>query len=72
MEYILTLTFICESGAKKSLTLEGVKSNVNSLEADELMDTIISKDVFITKNGPLTGKHSAKLTQRNITDLEVE
>ena len=72
MEYILTLTFLCDSGNKKSLTIEGVKSSTSSSEAGALMDTIISRDIFVTKHGSLTEKYSAKLTQRNITNLELE
>ena len=72
MEYILTLTFICDSGNKKSLTIEGVQSSVSSSEAGALMDTIISKDIFVTKYGSLKEKYGAKLTSRNISDLEIQ
>ena len=35
------------------------------------MDAIIEKDIFLTKNGTLTGKYSAQLVQRQVTKFEV-
>ena len=38
MEYILTLTFMTETGKKNSLTISGVKEDVTSEQANALMD----------------------------------
>ncbi|MBD7912051.1 DUF2922 family protein [Clostridium sp. Sa3CVN1] len=35
------------------------------------MDTIIAKNIFLTKNGAFTGKSGATLTQRQVTKLDV-
>ncbi|MDU3411491.1 DUF2922 domain-containing protein [Clostridium sp.] len=47
------------------------KENLTQAEASTLMDSIIEKDIFLTKNGTLTGKYSAQLVQRQVTKLEV-
>lgn len=72
MEYILTMTFICASGDKKSLSVDGVKPSLTSTEVRLLMDTIIEKAIFQPKNGALTEKYSAQITQRQVTKLEIK
>ncbi|MDU7178524.1 MAG: DUF2922 domain-containing protein [Clostridium sp.] len=61
MEYILTLTFMTETGKKNSLTISGVKE-----------DVIISNDIFETKNGAYISKVEAKLTERKITTFDAQ
>jgi len=71
MEYSLTMTFVTSSGDKASLTITGVKSAITQLEVSTLMDTIIAKDVFLTKTGSLTAKYGAQLTERQVTQFTV-
>ena len=71
MEYSLTLTFICENGEKSSISIDGVKSDITKDQVSSLMDTIISKNIFLTKNGILTGKSGAQLTQKAVTKFEI-
>ena len=70
MEYILTLTFNTEAGKKASLTITDVKDTITSDEANALMDSIISNDIFNTKSGGYVSKVDAKLTERKITTFE--
>ena len=72
MEYILTLTFLTETGTKSSLTITGVKETVTSEEANTLMDNIIANDIFETNSGTFVSKVEAKLTERKITTFEAE
>lgn len=72
MEYILTLTFLTETGSKSSLTITGVKDSVTSEQANTLMDNILSNDIFETKNGAFVSKVEAKLTERKITTFDAE
>ena len=37
-----------------------------------LMHTIISKNIFLAKNGILTGKSGAQLTQKAVTKFELD
>ncbi|WP_294373022.1 DUF2922 domain-containing protein [uncultured Clostridium sp.] len=71
MEYILTLTFLTETGTKSSLTINGVKDSITQDEANSLMDTIITNDIFTSKGGSFVGKSEAKLTERKITKYEI-
>ena len=71
MEYILSLTFLNETGLKSTLSISGVKSTITQENAISLMDTIIAKDVFDTDSGSLVSKYDAKLTERRITKYEV-
>ena len=72
MEYSLSMTFVTETGDKVSMTVSGVKSNISQAEVSTLMDTIIAKDVFLTKNGSLSAKYSAQLTQREVTKFDLQ
>ena len=71
MEYTLSMTFTTSNGDKSTISIEGVKENLTQTEASALMDAIIEKDIFLTKNGTLTGKYSAQLVQRQVTKIEV-
>ncbi|WP_347562809.1 DUF2922 domain-containing protein [Clostridium sp. HBUAS56017] len=53
------------------LQKEGVKATITQAETSTLMDTIIAKNIFLTKNGAFTGKSGATLTQRQVIKLDV-
>ncbi|HEX9027255.1 MAG TPA: DUF2922 domain-containing protein [Clostridium sp.] len=71
MEYVLSMTFLTELGIKSTLSINGVKPTITQVQANALMDTIISKNVFLTASGALSKKESAQLTERKITKYEV-
>lgn len=71
MEFTLSMTFTTSNGDKSTISIEGVKENLTQAESSTLMDTIIEKDIFLTKNGTLTGKYSAQLVQRQVTKFNV-
>ena len=71
MEYTLTLNFICENGEKSSISIDGVKSGITKDEVSSLMNTIIDKNIFLTKNGALTKKSGASLTAKTVSKFEV-
>ncbi|WP_017415844.1 DUF2922 domain-containing protein [Clostridium tunisiense] len=72
MEYSLAMTFVTTTGDKVSMTITGVKSNTTEVEASALMDTILAKDIFLTKCGGLASKYGAQLTQRQTTKFAVQ
>jgi len=72
MDYILNLTFLCANGDKSSMSIEPVSPTIAPEEAIALMDVMIAKDVFITKNGSLTARYGANLTQRQVTKFDVQ
>jgi hypothetical protein len=72
MDYILNLTFLCANGEKSSISIDPVSPTIASEQAIALMDVIITKNVFVTKNGSLTGRYVATLTQRQVTKFAVQ
>jgi hypothetical protein len=72
MEYILTLNFICDNDSKASIVIEGVKQLISDVEVASLMNTILTKDIFLTKNGGFKAIDSAHLTQRAVRDFDLK
>ena len=58
-------TFICENAEKSSITIDGVKEALNKEQVTALMDTIISKNIFLTK------KSGGRLTRKAGTKFEI-
>ena len=56
---------------KSSISIDGVKNGITKDQASSLMDTIINKNIFLTKNGALTKKSGAQLTAKTVTKFEV-
>ena len=64
MIYSLVMIFKTTSSEKVTLSIDGVKSDINDIEVNNLMDEIISRKVFKTKKGFLKTKVSASLVKR--------
>lgn len=71
MEYTLSMIFLTETDEKYSLSISGVKENIAEENVSALMDIILANDIFVSKKGAIVKKHSAKLTQRQITPYEI-
>ena len=71
MEYVLSMTFLTETGVKSTLSVSGVKSTITEAQANTLMETIIAKNIFLPAAGALVKKSGAQLTERKITKYEV-
>lgn len=71
MEYVLAMTFLTERGQKSAFSISGVKPDITKAQINNLMDTIIKKNIFLTKSGDLVSKESAKVTERKITKFDV-
>lgn len=50
---------------------DGVKEDLNKDQVTALMDTIISNNIFLTKNGTLIKKSGAQLTRKAFTKFEL-
>jgi Protein of unknown function (DUF2922). len=68
----LVMTFLNQDGSRASITIPGVKDAVTEVEVSAAMDTVIAKNVFYSSGGDLVSKHSAQITERNVTDLDVK
>lgn len=67
----LVMTFLNEDGARTSITLPAVRDDITENEVSSVMDAVTLRNIFFSKGGDLVTKHSAQITERNVTDLEV-
>jgi len=67
----LVMTFLNGEGARSSLTLPAVKDTITEVQVSAVMDAIIAKNIFYSNGGNLASKHSAQITERNVTTLDV-
>ena len=72
LEKTLLMTFLNEEGAKASVTLSGIRDDITQAEVSTAMDVIIAKNIFQSSGGNLVAKHSAQITERNVTTLVVK
>ena len=71
MEYTLSMVFGTELGLKTTLSINDVKSDLTQAEANTLMDTIITNNVFAVASGALVSKVSSQLVSRQVTKFEI-
>lgn len=71
IENSLALTFVCENTKKNTISITGVKTDLTDEQVQALMDTIIEKNVFVTRNGGFVSKDSAKLIQKDTTEYSL-
>ena len=71
MEYTLSMTFLTATDEKYSLSISGVRTNLNSEEVSALMDIILENDIFISKKGSIVSKYAAKITERQVTSFDI-
>jgi hypothetical protein len=68
----LIMTFLNAEGSRSSITIPSVKETITETEAAAAMDVIIAANIFTSAGGDLVAKHSAQITERNVTPLEVK
>jgi hypothetical protein len=67
----LVMTFLNEEGSRASVSLPAVRDDITAEEVAATMDLIIARNVFESIGGDLVTKHSAQVTERTVTALEV-
>lgn len=72
VEKTLLMTFLNEAGSKASISLSGIKDDIQQTDVSAAMDVIIAKNIFETKGGDLKTKYAAQITERNVTELTVK
>jgi hypothetical protein len=70
-EISLVMTFLNQEGTRANITLPEVRVDLTELEVSAAMDSIVSANIFSSSGGDLVAKHSAQITERNITSLTV-
>ncbi|NLI93396.1 MAG: DUF2922 domain-containing protein [Peptococcaceae bacterium] len=66
---ILRLTFETASGGTTSITLPEPKENLPAADIQAAMDLVISKNIFTSAGGDLTGKRDIKIIDTTTDDL---
>ena len=67
----MVMSFLNGEGTRASVTLPAVKETITEVQVGAVMDAIIAKNIFISSGGDLVSKHSATITERNVTTLDV-
>ena len=67
----LVMTFLNAEGSRASITLAGVKDTLTDIEISAAMDVVIAANIFSSTGGDLVAKHSAQITEKNVTPVEV-
>jgi len=65
----IRLTFTTSGGKTFSLTVPNPRPDIQLTEALDVMNTLIAGEIFLTKNGTLTGIRDIKVTDTTINDL---
>lgn len=66
---VLKLTFNTSNGGTTSITLADPRQDITSSEVLEVMNTVISKNIFLSAAGTLTGVRDIKVIDTTTTDL---
>ncbi|MBM7702968.1 DUF2922 domain-containing protein [Metabacillus iocasae] len=71
MTKTLTLQFVNEAKKAASVSINNVKEPLDQADVHAAMDAIIANNVFITDGGFLIEKKGARITERQVTDIEL-
>lgn len=66
---ILRLTFRNASGSTSSITLPEPREDLAAADIQAAMDLVISKNIFTTAGGDLTGIRDMKIIDTTVEDL---
>lgn len=67
MDYSLIMIFKTSTGVKFSISIDGVREDINDLEVNNIMDELIKRNVIKTPKGFLTTKYSSYILQKTET-----
>ncbi|WP_155593792.1 DUF2922 domain-containing protein [Lysinibacillus cavernae] len=71
MTQVLELQFATADGKTTSLTIDAPKPNVTAAEIQQVMETIMAKNVFVGQAGALSAIKGARIVERQVTEFEV-
>ena len=72
MSKTLVMTFLNEEGKKTAIRINNVREDVTEAEVAAAMDVIIGKNIFASSGGDLKMKDSARLDDKNSTEMKVK
>ncbi|SHJ14363.1 DUF2922 domain-containing protein [Desulfosporosinus lacus] len=66
---VIRLTFTTVAGKTFSITLPNPRADLTKAEAEAVMDTVISRNIFTTTGGDLVGKRDIRVVDTSTNDL---
>lgn len=69
VQRILEMEFATELGRSVGLRVYDVKADATGEQVATLMDSIVSKNIFTSSGGSFTGKLSARIVNKETSDL---
>lgn len=66
---VLRMSFETSMGGTMTISLADPKEGITPVEIEAVMDQLISKDIFSTAAGSLTGKKDIKIVETVTDDL---
>ena len=67
----LELRFLNTDGRIVTFTLDDPKEPIDAEEVNGVMDEVLAENAFTSSGGELVGKHSARVVERIIDDIEI-
>lgn len=71
MAKVLELLFVTEEGKTAIISIENPKEPVDTIKVKDVMNQIISANVFTTKSGSFVSTKGARLVERNVNEYDV-
>lgn len=68
----LELQFLNEDNRTVTISLENPIEPVNPDDVKNVMDTVISENVFMSSGGNLVSKKGARIVERTVSEIEIE
>lgn len=68
----LELQFLNEDNRTVTISLENPIEPVNPDDIKNVMDTVISENVFMSSGGNLVSKKGARIVERTVSEIEIE
>ncbi|HAG09213.1 MAG TPA: DUF2922 domain-containing protein [Desulfotomaculum sp.] len=65
----LRMVFRNEAGSNFTLSLDNPRDDLTAAEIEAAMDSIITKNIFLTTGGPLVAKQDIKIIDRTTDDM---
>jgi len=69
MTQTLELKFLNAKEKVVTITVDNPKIPVNPVLVNQVMDKIVSNNIFLTSGGPIVAKQGARLVGREITEI---
>lgn len=67
----LELRFENEEGKTITFSLDNPVEPADPVAVSEAMDTILSENAFFSSGGDLVAKQSARIVERNVSEIEI-